>query len=128
MKTEFKMEDSELLEMIDIARAPSIPVMLIGGVSTGNEKQESANNFWKRLGEKYKFKCDTVEAAPNKGYNFFLAEPTIEESKKSKPTENIEVAIGLLAEVLAATDNPKEIKKLLHDFLDGVKLNYGIEA
>lgn len=73
MKKEFEMTQDELNQMIAISQAKSMPVMKIGNVTTGDEKQESANDFWKRLGEKYGFIWDTAEPISGKGYTFFKA-------------------------------------------------------
>ncbi len=69
------MTQEELDQMIAISQAPSTPVLRIGNVTTGSEKQESANDFWKRLGEKYGFVWDTCEPISGKGYTFFKATP-----------------------------------------------------
>ena len=73
MKKEFEMTQDELNQMIAISQGKSMPVLMIGSVVTGGEKQESANDFWKRLGEKYGFIWDTAEPISGKGYTFFKA-------------------------------------------------------
>jgi len=73
MKKEFKMQDGELVEMVNIAQSKPSPVLVVGDVITGGEKQSLANQFWQRLADKYGFLWDTVEPCPDKGYNYFMA-------------------------------------------------------
>lgn len=73
MKKEFEMTTEELDQMKAIAQSTSTPVLKIGNVITGGEKQETANDLWKRLGEKYGFVWDTAEPISGKGYQFFKA-------------------------------------------------------
>ncbi len=61
MKQKFKMTEEEFEQIKEIAQRPSIPVMKIGSVITGGEKQENANDFWKRLADKYGFVWDSAE-------------------------------------------------------------------
>lgn len=75
MEKEFEMSNDELEELKAIAREPSIPVMRFGDHWSGNEKQESANEFWKRLGKKYGFIWYSCSPSPDKGHRFFRAQP-----------------------------------------------------
>ncbi len=84
MKKEFEMTKDELDQMIAISQGKSMPVLMIGNVITGGEKQESANDFWKRLGEKYGFLWDTAEPISGKEYTFFKA------TAKPNPMEQYE--------------------------------------
>ncbi len=85
MKKEFEMSQDELNQMIGISQGKSMPVLMIGSVITGGEKQESANDFWKALGEKYGFVWDTAEPISGKGYTFFKA------IAKPNPMEQYEI-------------------------------------
>ncbi len=82
MKQEFEMTSEEFERIKAIAQAPSIPVMKIGDYFSGNEKQDSANNFWKDLGKKYGFVWDSAEGISGKGPQFFRAMPLSVESEK----------------------------------------------
>lgn len=75
MKQEFQMAQQEMDHILEINRTVSSPVMLVGGVNMGNNKQEAINSYWAELGNKYGFKPMTVEGSA-KGKLFFLAEPT----------------------------------------------------
>jgi hypothetical protein len=75
MKQEFEMTADEFERIKAIAQRPAIPVMKIGGVITGDEKQDDANSFWKDLGNKYGFEWDSAEGVSGKGYTFFKATP-----------------------------------------------------
>lgn len=75
MKQEFQMTAEEFEQIKAIAQQPAMPVMKIGSVITGDEKQEDANGFWKRLGDKYGFEWDSAEPVSGKGHTYFLANP-----------------------------------------------------
>jgi hypothetical protein len=75
MKQEFQMTAEEFEQIKAIAQRPAIPVMKIGNVFTGNEKQEDANAFWKGLAYKYGFEWDSVEPVSGKDHIYFVATP-----------------------------------------------------
>lgn len=72
MKQEFKMEQAEMDDIIKI-NTNRMPVMLIGGVTTGMDLQEKINAYWLGLENKYGFNKDTVTPS-GKGKLYFLAE------------------------------------------------------
>jgi hypothetical protein len=76
MKQEFEMLQSEMDEILRINReVKNLPLMMIGTTTTsGMEKAEAVNEYWKTLGEKYGFQWDSVEGS-SKGKLFFLATP-----------------------------------------------------
>lgn len=81
MKTEFKMEQSDMDKIIRInKKVKNMPVMNIGGVWTGDEKQEAINRFWKKLGKRLGFDWETVEGSPN-GNLYFYANPKLKKEK-----------------------------------------------
>lgn len=61
-KKQFEMTDEEFSEVKRIAQQPSIPVMKFGDYLSGNEKQDDANEFWKKLADKYGFIWDSAES------------------------------------------------------------------
>lgn len=63
MKQDFEMTQDEFEQIKAIAQQPATPVMKFGDYWSGNEKQESANDFWKRLGDKYGFEWDSAEGS-----------------------------------------------------------------
>ena len=73
MKQEFEMLQSEMDDILQINK-DQMPVMMIGGITTGMDLRERINRYWLGLGEKYGFKHLTVEGSA-KGKLFFLAEP-----------------------------------------------------
>lgn len=75
MKQEFQMTSEEFEQMKAIAQRPAIPVMKIGSVITGDEKQEDANGLWKRLADKYGFEWDSAEPVSGKDHTHFTAIP-----------------------------------------------------
>lgn len=72
MKQQFEMLQQEMDDIIQINK-DQMPVMLIGGVTTGMDTQEKINAYWKGLSDKYGFKQMTVEGS-SRGKLFFLAE------------------------------------------------------
>jgi hypothetical protein len=79
MKKSFEMTQEELDEIKTIAMRPSIPVMKFGDYISGGDRQEDANEVWKKLGNKYGFVWDTAEgngSDPKK----FLATPKPEQN------------------------------------------------
>ncbi len=76
MKQEFEMLQSEMDEILRINReVKNLPLMMIGTSTTsGQEKAEAINAYWKTLGEKYGFEWDSVEGSA-RGKLFFLATP-----------------------------------------------------
>lgn len=73
MKQEFQMTQEEFERIKTIAQRPSIPVMKFGDYWSGNEKQESANDFWKELANKYGFVWDSAEPISGKDHTWFSA-------------------------------------------------------
>jgi len=73
MKQEFEMSGEELQAIYDISRN-QMPVMQIGGVSCGQDKQEMANKLWRQMADNYGFVWDSVEGSA-RGQRFFLATP-----------------------------------------------------
>lgn len=73
MKEQFEMTQEEMNDILQINK-DKMPVMLIGGVTTGMDLAEKINAYWKGLGDKYGFKHMTVEGS-SKGELFLLAEP-----------------------------------------------------
>lgn len=73
MKQEFEMSEEELQAIYDISRN-QMPVMLIGGVSCGQDSQAKANCLWKQMADNYGFVWDSVEGS-SRGKRFFLATP-----------------------------------------------------
>ncbi len=63
MKKQFEMTEEEFNELREIAQRPSMPVLKIGSVITGSEKQDAANAAWKKLSKKYGFVWDSAEGA-----------------------------------------------------------------
>ena len=74
MKQEFEMTQEEMDKILEINKANSNTVMMIGGVDFSNNLTEAVNAHWKILGDKYGFKPLTAEGS-SKGNLFFLAEP-----------------------------------------------------
>jgi len=73
MKTAFEMTQ-EGFEAIKAIAQDDTPVMKFGDYISGMDKFERANDFWKRLADKYGFVWDTAEgngSDPKK----FLATP-----------------------------------------------------
>lgn len=60
MKQQFEMTQEEFEEIKAIAQDRT-PVMKFGDYISGMDKQERANGFWKKLGDKYGFVWDTAE-------------------------------------------------------------------
>lgn len=75
MKQEFQMTQDEFERIKAIAQRPAIPVMKIGSVITGDEKQDDANSFWKDLSNKYGFEWDSAEPISGKDHTHFKATP-----------------------------------------------------
>jgi len=73
MKQEFEMKRQEMDDILQINK-DQMPVMLIGGITTGMDLAEKINRYWKGLGEKYGFDYKTVGPSA-KGELFFLAVP-----------------------------------------------------
>lgn len=71
-RTEYEMTEEDLQGLLQ----PRMPEMLIGGHSTGAMQQDTANNAWKRLGDKMGFDWETVQPARGKGQRFFTAIPS----------------------------------------------------
>lgn len=72
---EFEMTKAEMNEIIAINKEGGDPVMyLSGGASLGRSLQEKVNDYWKKLGEKYKFDSSTV-SGPGKTALHFKAKP-----------------------------------------------------
>lgn len=75
MKREYELTHDEFIRIINISKREAMPVMKIGNVWTGNEKQEDANTVWKELGNKYGFVWDSAEPVPGKSQSIFKATP-----------------------------------------------------
>lgn len=75
MKQEFEMTQEEFENLKEITQRPANPVMKIGNVFTGDEKQEDSNYHWRRLADKYGFVWDSAEGISGKGPTHFLATP-----------------------------------------------------
>lgn len=75
MKKEFEMTQDEFETIKAIAQRTAIPVMKIGNYISGEEKQEDANGFWQKLGDKYGFLWDSAEGISGKGPTYFSATP-----------------------------------------------------
>jgi len=73
MKQEFEMTREEMDDILQINK-DQMPVMLIGGITTGMDLREKINRYWSGLGDKYGFDDATVEPSA-KGELFFLAIP-----------------------------------------------------
>lgn len=68
----FELTEEEFNEIKAIAQDDT-PVMKIGDHWTGMDKQQRANDFWKRLGEKHGFVWDSVVGVEGVGVRFYQA-------------------------------------------------------
>lgn len=112
MKQEFEMLQSEMDEILRINKEVSnMPLVMIGSFSTsGQEKTEAINAYWKTLGEKYGFKWDSVEGS-SKGALFFIA--TSQPTKIEKELMEISMREAEIDEALERIEILKtEIKDL----------------
>jgi hypothetical protein len=107
MRQEFKMEQKEMDDIIAINKA-KMPVMLIGGITTGMDLQERINRYWEGLGDKYGFKPLTVEPS-SKGNLYFLAEP----KPIVKPKTRTEIEIDKYLENMTIKESIQKIIKQL---------------
>ena len=105
MKQEFEMTQGVMDGILEINKTTE-PVMQIGTVTTGMDKQKRINDYWDTLSKKYGFKPDTVEGS-SRGTLFFLAEPA--------PTED-EIHEKQLADDLAR--GQKFATKLIEHVID----------
>jgi len=71
-RIEYEMTEEDLQGLLQ----PRMPEILIGGHSTGSMQQDTANNAWKRLGDKMGFDWETVQPSRGKGQRFFTAIPS----------------------------------------------------
>lgn len=76
-KQSYRMTDEELSEIKSISR-DSTPVMKFGSYISGTDKFERANDFWKKLGDKYGFIWDTSEGLGRDPQNFIATPKPVE--------------------------------------------------
>jgi len=66
MRKEFELSKEEFDEIVEINKEGGDPVMFLsGGIPLGRSLQQKINDYWDRLGEKYKFQRDTVQGITN---------------------------------------------------------------
>ncbi|HDZ25797.1 hypothetical protein LCGC14_1114590 [marine sediment metagenome] len=82
MKQEFEMTQEEMDDIIQINKDVG-PVMQIGTVTTGMDRQEKINNYWQGLADKYGFNPETVEGS-SRGELYFLAEPALTKDQRAE--------------------------------------------
>lgn len=75
MSKQYEMTDEELQAMIYISKQENMPVIKIGNYWAGNEKQDAANAFWKKLADKYNFVWDSAIGIPGGNNRQFTATP-----------------------------------------------------
>ena len=92
MKQEFKMTQDEMDNILQINKDTG-PVMLIGGVRTGMDKQKNINKYWDGLADKYGFNTETVEPS-SRGDLFFLAEPAMTKVQREEDALSQELKRG----------------------------------
>jgi hypothetical protein len=71
MQKEFKLTEQELKDLLFISR-PVPAIFLQCGEPTS--RQEIANNYWKKLADKYNFIWDSVKPIEGKDNHYFTAE------------------------------------------------------
>lgn len=71
MKTEFKMTQEEMDNIIAINKGGGDPVMFLsGGIPMGSSLQEKINQYWTILGNKYGFSPLTASGSPTSKLHF----------------------------------------------------------
>lgn len=75
MKKEYQLSPEEFAEIKEISSQRE-PVLKMGNTWTGNGPQERANEFWKKVAEKYGFIWDSAEGISGKGPDHFKALPS----------------------------------------------------
>ena len=114
MKQEFQMTEEEVQAIYDISRR-KVPVILVGGVSFGQDAQKNANALWKSMADKYGFIWDSVEPS-SRGDKFFLATPT--DSKEVRIAKQLQ---AFKDRVVETKNNYEKAKKELREFEDTIK-------
>lgn len=68
----YQMTEEELKVLLSACK--SSPCMLVGDVNLGKSAQENANDAWKSLANKYKFKWNTARPDGNDPTKFIAEE------------------------------------------------------
>ena len=115
-RVDYEMTEDDLKKLME-ACEPTPMIMLQTG--SPPSQQESANNAWKRMGEKMGFDSMTVQPIAGKGTRFFSAVPSETESQKAERTnrekeEKRQTGIKTLKEEIS--ERQTELKEL-----EGVK-------
>ena len=99
MKQEFMMSEENYEEILQINKDGGSPVMLIGGVDTGESVQSILNRWWDKLGKELRFDTTTVEGS-SKGKLYFLATPLPpEKSAEEKSIESYNTIKKIVAQL-----------------------------
>jgi hypothetical protein len=80
-RTNYEMTEADLQEILDACKP--VPAMMIGG-TTPSSPAENANRAWERLGKKMGFDYMTVQPIDGKGYHFFTAIPSENETQREE--------------------------------------------
>lgn len=80
-RTNYEITEDELKELLEACK-PTIAIQ-IGNYSPASP-QENANRAWRQLGEKIGFDYETVQPISGKGYRFFSAIPSENDTQREE--------------------------------------------